>query len=153
MNLTQTEYKLLLDAMFLADRILAAHYGDEYSEDDPYQMLFQKLYSHAGEMGCGELVETVKDENRYAPSRKFEEESGAWDLIGEYDDTMFWEELIARLAERDVYASIAEDEAGKMSEEDLWQRAAPYDRKYAREVERHGIERLIVNEKLSSSGG
>lgn len=145
-NLTQREYRLLLDVIFLADWVLTGHDADRISEDDRYQMLFQKLYSYANEMGSGDLVEVVTESNSYAPTRKYEEESGVFELIEDYDDATFWEELIERLAERDVYAGLPENKKARLDAEEYWRRAAPFERKYQSEFGRHGLERLVIKE-------
>lgn len=144
-NFTEREYRLLLDAIFLANWMLTAHHTEQGSEDDPHQMLFQKLYSHAREMGCGELVDEIEDANLYAPSRKYEEESGIFTRIDEYDDVNFWEELIERLTERDVYAELP-DPTHEIGAEEFWTRAAPYERRYAMEFEQHGLDRVMIDE-------
>lgn len=144
-NFTEREYRLLLDAIFLAEWVLTAHDVDQRSEDDPHQMLFQKLYSHAREAGCGELVEESRESNRYAASRKYEAESGILDRIDEYDDVNFWEELIERLTERDVYAELR-DRATHLDAEEFWSRAIPYERKYSMEFEKNGLDRLVIDE-------
>lgn len=145
-NFTQREYRLLLDVIFLADWILTAHDPAGGSEDDPHQMLFQKLYSHAREMGCADLVDEVRESNSYAPSRKYEDESAVFRWIEEYDDVSFWEELIERLSERDVYAKIPDDKKEHLDTEEYWRRAAPYEQKYGLEFERHGLDRVFIKE-------
>ena len=145
-NFTHREYRLLLDVIFLADWVLTAHDPTGGSEDDPYQMLFQKLYSHAREMGCSDLVDEVTESNSYSPSRKYEDESGVFRWIEGYDDASFWEELIERLAERDVYAQVPTDKRDRLGVEEYWRRAAPYEQKYGLEFERHGLDRLVIKE-------
>jgi hypothetical protein len=145
-NFTQTEYRLLLDVIFIADWVLTAHDPAGGSENDPHQMLFQKLYSHAKEMGCSDLVDEVTESNSYAPSRKYEDESGVFHWIEEYDDASFWEELIERLTERDVYARIPADQQDGLAAEEYWRRAAPYEQKYGQEFERHGLDRVVIKE-------
>lgn len=144
-NLTDKEYRLLLDVVFVADWVFRAHEADPTPEDDTYQMLFQKLYSYAGDMGCSDLVESVAESNSYAPTRKFEEETEAIDRIEEYDAMSFWEELIARLAERDAYAELPEEHRDRLSAKEYWKRVGPHEERYAQEFEAHGIDRLVID--------
>lgn len=145
-HFTEQEYRLLLDAVVIADSVLTSHRPDHDLEHDSHQMLFQKLYSHAREMDCGELVEAVKETNRYRPSRRFEAESQAYDRIEEYDDLTFWNELIERLAERDLYKRHSHDAVDRLSSEEYRRRSAPYERRYRGEFENHGIDRLAIGE-------
>jgi len=145
-NFTEKEYRLLLDAVFLADWVMTSHDAEQGSEDDPHQMLFQKIYSHAREMGCGDLMEEEAESNRYLPTRKYEEESGVFEWIEEYNALSFWEELIERLAERDVMTETPSGDRSRMGAEEYWRRAEPHEKRYAAEFEQHGVDRLRIGE-------
>lgn len=144
-NFTEKEYRLLLDAVFIADWVMTSHDTDRESDDDEHQMLFQKIYSHAREMGCTDLVDEETDANRYYPTREYEEQSEVIEWIEEYDAMNFWEELIERLTERDVLKEAPAAELDRLSAEEYWRRAAPYEQKYATEFEKRGIERLVID--------
>lgn len=143
---TKREYRLLLDIVFMADWVLTSHDVDAPSENDSYQMLFQKIYSCAKEMGCDDLVEEVPESNSYGLTRQYEDESEVFERIHEYDDLIFWDELIERLAERDVYNQVPEEEAQRMDAREYWKHSVPLERKYAAEFEKHGLDRLVVDE-------
>lgn len=143
-NLTHKEYRLLLDAVMLAEWISTAHADQQTSDDDPHQMLFQKLYSYAGEYGFASLVGSATDSNRYYPTRDLEEASQAFDWIETYDDLVFWEELIERLAERDVYASLPRSKLDKLDARTLRKHAEPHERRYSREFSSHGLDRVMI---------
>lgn len=145
-NFTEKEYRLLLDAIYIADWVMTSHEADRESDDDAHQMLFQKIYSHARDMGCADLVEDAKDDNRYYPTRDYEEQSGVIEWIEEYDAMSFWEELIERLTERDVLQELPAAERERLGAEEYWKRSAPHEQKYATEFEKHGIERLVIDE-------
>lgn len=151
-NFTDKEYRLLLDAVFIANWVMTAHDTGPQSDDDRYQMLFQKIYSYAKEAGCAGLVAEETDSNRYCPSRRYEEESDVFDWIEEYNAHSFWDELIDRLAERDVLDEASADEVSRMAANEYWRRAAPYERKYSAELEKYGIDRLIVDESRGPVG-
>jgi len=145
-NFTQKEYRLLLDVVFVADWVMTAPDRGGVDENDPYQMLFQKVYSYAREAGCAELVGGDKETNRYVPTRRYEDDSGALDWIEDYNSMIFWEELIDRLAERDVLDETPAEQLRGMGEEEYRHRAEPHARRYAGELERCGIDRLVVDE-------
>lgn len=146
-NFTEKEYRLLLDAVYIADWVMTSHDSDQESMDDQYQMLFQKIYSHAGEMGCAGLVEVEEEANRYYPSRKYEEESDVFEWIEEYNAMCFWEELLERFTERDVLAEVPPEQRDRLESEEYWRRAVPHEKRYAAEFEKHGIDRLVIDDK------
>lgn len=125
---------------------MTSHDAGQGSDDDRYQMLFQKIYSYAKEMGCPELVEEERETNRYVPSRQYEDESSAFEWIEEYNALTFWDELIDRLTERDVLNEGSTGDVDRMSNDEYWARAAPYEQSYAAEFEEHGIDRLVIDE-------
>jgi len=107
-DLTENEYRLLLDFVFMANWMVESHHPDGRADVQEYDMLLQKLYSFAGDMGCKELVHADRESNEYSPTRYYEETTKAFELIEEYNDDTFWDALISRLAERDVYEQIEE---------------------------------------------
>lgn len=145
-NFTEKEYRLLLDVVFISDWVLTAHDNGQDPDDDEYQMLIQKIYSHARDMGCADLVEEVTESNRYCPTRKFEDESDVFGWIEEYDAMSFWEELIERLTERDVLEEIPLDDRDRLGAKEYWRRAIPHEQRYAAEFEKHGIDRLVIDD-------
>lgn len=148
-DFTKQEYRLLLDVVFIADWILTSHDVEEPSDDDPYQMLFQKVYSYAEESGFRNLVAAAPELNRYYPTKEYEDANDVFDRIEEYDAMNFWEELIERFTDRDVYGGLPDDARDRLDTEEFWKRAAPYEQKYAAEFEKHGIERLVIDDSQS----
>lgn len=105
-------------------------------------MLLQKLYSFAGDMGCKELVHADRESNEYSPTRYYEETTKAFELIEEYNDDTFWDALISRLAERDVYEQIEEGRRDTMGIEEYWERSEPIEEAYYEEFRQRSLDRL-----------
>ncbi len=143
-SLTQREYRLLIDLLLAADWVIHGHRKDEPAEAEPYRMVVQKFLSLAPEFGLSDLVEIDEGNNQYRPTPKLERETGAWQLLDEYDDLVFWEELIVRLAERDVAHMPGKGDVANMSPEDYKRLAAPLEDKYASEFYEHGLDRLTL---------
>jgi hypothetical protein len=141
-DLTENEYRLLLDFVFMASWMIGSHHPDGRSDVEEYDMLLQKLYSYAATMGCEELVHADRETNEYLPTRYYEETTRAYELIEEYDDDAFWDALITRLAERDVYEQIDEDRRDTMGVEEYWQRSEPIENAYYQEFRQHALDRL-----------
>ena len=143
-SLTQREYRLLIDLLLAADWVIHGHRREEPADAEPYRMVIQKLLSLAEDFGLGDLVEIDEEHNQYRPTAKLERETGAWKLLDEYDDLLFWEELIVRLAERDVAHMPGKSDVASMSSEEYDRLAGPLEEKYAGEFFEHGLERLTL---------
>ncbi len=100
LELTQKEYRLLLDILHIAEWIMNSYVIDDRPETEKYRRLEQKILSYADEMGCKGVVDYDKELGGYFPTREIEEGS-AMDFIDEYNEDTFWEELVSHLAERD----------------------------------------------------
>ena len=105
-------------------------------------MLLQKLYSFAADMGCEELIEADRERNEYVPTQQFERTTRTTEFIEEYDDDTFWDALISRLAERDVYEQVEVDRRDTMNIEEYWERSEPIEEAYYQEFRRHALDRL-----------
>jgi len=143
-SLTQREYRLLLDLLLVSDWVMHGHRREEPAEAEPYRMVIQKFLSLAQEFGLDDLVEIDEEYNQYRPTEKLERETGAWKLLDEYDDLLFWEELIVRLAERDVAQMPGKGDVGGMSGEEYDRLAGPLEEKYAGEFFENGLDRLTL---------
>lgn len=111
----------------------------------PARKARQALFSVAPKPVSDEWIAGKKREA--SPSEAFD--GLAESVLSAYDDDTFWIELEGRLGERDffLYASDAEiDEAertGRLPERVEW-----YYRKYRHEFDRHGTDRLEIDEDL-----
>ena len=145
-NFTKKEYRLLLDIVYLGQWMVEAHKAGGPEEDDEYEMLAQKIYSYAKEMGCEELIKAEKRAGLYFPTREYEEQSRSHEIIDQYNDDTFWEELINRLADRDAHEDARAEGKKIESAEEFWKYSTPHEAKYAEEFEANGLKRLKLSE-------
>ncbi len=143
-NFTKKEYRLLLDIIYLGQWMVEAHETGSSPKSEKYDMVAQKIYSHAKEMDCEDLIEASKEMAGYFPTREYEDESGVHDIIDEYNSDNFWEALIERLTERDVRAECSSKNIRLNSVEEYYELRSPYEKKYAEEFEKFGIDRLAI---------
>ena len=143
-ELTKNEYRLLLDYVFMADWVINSHHVSGRDDVEDHDMLLQKLYSFAKDIGCGELVHANRETNEYSPTRLYEESTRAFGLIEEYDDDTFWDTLISRLAERDIYENVEDDRRDAMSIDEYSERCVPVEEAYFKEFHRHALDRLRI---------
>ena len=144
-NFTKSEYRILLDVIYMADWILHAHDTEDRSDTKEYSELFQKLMAYAKDMGCEDLVDFDKQDNKYAESFSFEEQSLALGYIDEFENNSFWEELISRLARRDALIELKTDNAQDVDREKLYTAIGNAESKWSKEFAAFDLDRLRIN--------
>jgi hypothetical protein len=146
-EITNEEYVDLLDLLHIANWVLVSHKTQVDPLVEKLEMIIQKFYALAREMGRGDLVEYDPGRGKYHPTKALEDTSRSLEFIDEFVDHSFWDELIVRFAERD-----AARQAGGYEKLDLLgheERHAfvdPFEERYAEEFNERGIERLEIVE-------
>lgn len=142
MEFSEGEFKKLIETVFLADWVKNAHAVPD-STVNPYS-LDQKIYKEAKSAGCGDWVIHDPKENAYFPSKVLEEKCHG--VLDEYNDETFWEELVSRLAIRDIEEEKGPNALEKMSPDDQFRVISEMEERYQTETEMHGIDRLEIVE-------
>ncbi len=143
LEFSEAEFRQLLEAMYTADWVRNAHKVPD-GKTDPYHALDQKILGQAKAAGCGDLVDHDEKEKIFYPSQTLEKIGhGALD---EYDEETFWEELVRRLALRDIEQERGPDALEKMSPEKRVSVISAMEERYQTESEMHGIDRLEIVE-------
>ena len=132
-DLTNKEFRRLLDMVYLGNWVLNSTRGDDRFKD--YDDLESKLFSLCRTNGMDVLAEDWND--TVIPSKAYEA-GGIQQVIALYEDNVFYEILAEELSRRDMgYADITEENydeiIGRMDQ-------------YMREFERSGLDRLILEE-------
>lgn len=65
------------------------------------------------------------------------------DVLDEYRDSTFWEELVTRMSTRSLVDSVGEERVSLMSEEERAAAVSGMEKALWDEVTRHGIDRLL----------
>ncbi len=99
---TKPEMEKLLELLNIAEWVLTSEDVDEDERKEPYLKLLQRLYHEAYEGGMTKEIVYDKAANDYYFNEDWEEEVQARDFIEEYEDASFWDELVFRLADRDI---------------------------------------------------
>ena len=145
-NFTKSEYRILLDVIYMANWILHAHDTEDRSDTQEYSDLFQKLMSYAKDIGCKDLVEFDEQQKNYAESYIFEEKSPALEYIDKFENDSFWSELISRLAQRDALIELKANNPQDVESEDLFTATSKAEEKWSKEFEAFGLSRIRLNE-------
>ena len=130
-ELTEKEFRRLLDLVYIGNWILNSTRGDDRFED--YDLLQEKLFALSSGAGMPSLVQ--RWHGHIFPSKAYEE-GGIHEAIADYEDAVFFDILAEELARRDM-----EGEGADMSDEnELVDRME----EYYQEFEQHGIDNLTV---------
>ncbi|MEN9842034.1 MAG: hypothetical protein RL376_1834 [Verrucomicrobiota bacterium] len=144
---TAKEYARLLELAYLGSRVVAGARPPE--EENPhlarYQDIQQKLFDMATPLGCADMV-TVASNGLLMPSEKMLEDERLRKIEGDYSNDLFWHELVARLADRDLAAeqarSHAKGKGGPPIDADL--RLKEIEDGYWDEFEKHDLAHILL---------
>jgi hypothetical protein len=107
--------------------------------------------SYANQFEVKEIVEYDGKLGMSFPSKAFE--LSMHEYIDEYNDDYFWEELVYKLARRDLLRKIGKNNFKNMSIEEKIKVEEPYVDKYGNEINKNGIENLEIKSKQRLTQG
>ena len=131
-ELTEKEFRRLLDLIYIGNWILNSTRGDDRFED--YDLLQEKFFALAGKSGMKALVESYM--GHYFPSKAYEE-GGIHEAIADYEDAVFFSILAEELARRDLGLENSDPE-------DFTELQARMD-EYMNEFERSGLDAINID--------
>jgi hypothetical protein len=143
LGLTKVQFLALMKAVFIANWIAngTSSEGRRREFDDIEDIVF----SYAWTFGYGPYTETkTTADGRNYPTDEFENDTKVHDILDEYDDDIFWENLVSRLAWRDFVAAYGQELINQMTPSERADKLSAFEDRYNREVEEHGIDRLKV---------
>jgi hypothetical protein len=148
-EITKEEYPILVELLYMAERVLTGHKTESDPRSERYEKVVQKFYALAEKQGPGGLVEYDPDLKKYFPGRTVEEASEARKFLSEFADETFWHELMYRFTDRDLERQLGGHEnVRKLNMEERFELETPIEEKYAEEFEQHGLDRLEIVERF-----
>ena len=96
-ELSDKEFRRLLDMVYIGNWILNSTRGDDRFED--YDLMQEKLFSLCPANGMRSLVQTWR--GHIFPSKAYED-GGIHEAIADYEDAVFYNILAEELARRDL---------------------------------------------------
>lgn len=100
-SFTTKEYRQLLELVHLGMWTVTAYQGEDTAVAKRYFALDQRLLALAADHGGADLVEKRED-GSLQPGPKLAEEDRIRELQSEFQNDVFWHELVARLADREL---------------------------------------------------
>jgi hypothetical protein len=133
------EMEMLVKMAFCGDMVInGCHIGG----DENYQKLLSKIYAKAYEMGMTNIVRKYINDEISIDNDKSEEYYGEY--FGDFNESNFWEELPAKLADRDMLLKYGEKGIGKMNDEKRMDEFFELANKYGTEFEKNGVMNLVI---------
>ncbi len=136
---SDAEYRRLMMLAYLGEWMINAIRKDP---DSAYLDTASKVYSFAKGTPQEDLVAFDANDESWEVSKAFEDEAHA--IIDQYDDKTFWEELTARMTERDLIASRGVRAVRGMRPVERTRAASAIAKSYTKEFEEKGLDRLKV---------
>ena len=131
-DLTEKEFRRLLDLVYIGNWILNSTRGEDRFED--YDLLQEKLFSLCAGQGMPALIQRWR--GHIFPSRAYED-GGIHEAIADYEDAVFFDILAEELARRDL--GLVETDP-----EDFTELNARMD-EYLDEFDRSGLDAVTVD--------
>ena len=107
-----------------------------------YANMEQEVFKMASSFGIEGLIEYSDEFKEYMPTHEYEEDEFN-NYIDEYDTSVFWEELVMRLARRDAL-NYAGDVDQNITRAALKEMQLGFEEKYEEEIEANGIMNLKI---------
>lgn len=143
-KLNKEQFKEMLLAAMLYSFIRGGLADDNGGDYKKFEELENYLLKIAEDNNLNDIIEDF--EGGLLPSDELcelEEE-----IMSEYDDDAFWHQLTSRLGRRDFFRTVTPEEQKEMDKRDwLLGRAQEFFKKYDKEFEEYGVERLEIKEK------
>jgi len=141
-ELTRKQYEALIKLIYLGEWVINAYRTDDRLRE--FEEVEQHILSFYEEFGMERNICFDKELKRFFMTREFEAESHVHDYIDEYNENTFWDELIFRLARRDLIERYGEEAIKNMDLEEMMQKEGVFIDEYEEEFERNGIKNLVI---------
>lgn len=135
-ELTSAQYKILLKLVALGGWM---GQGGVMGSDDAIEDIQQLVLSYSKDFGMQDKVTYDKEIESFSPVDELNEEFA--NVIKEYEEENFWDQLIFRLSNRDALRDMEEE---GLSEEDAYARFEEYVEAYEDEFQEHDMDNVGI---------
>lgn len=136
---SKEEFKILMDLVY-AGNLLINGMREVDERIAPYSDMEQRLFAMAKEHGYEDCIAYDEEYKEYMPTHTYENSELA-DYIDAYEDRVFWEELVVRMARRQALNELG-DENPDMSNAELRNRQIELEEYYEDAFIESGIYHL-----------
>src|SRR6056297_1583192 len=145
-HLSKKEYKDLLDMIYISSWVIHAfETQDKRPNSEEYSKLEQGILSYAEKLDFGDLVIWDDELKEYFFTDEMDDDSRAREIIDEYDNDTFWDELERRLAKRDFINEYGIERIKEMSTRERIEKQFEFEKKYNDEFVENGLDNLNID--------
>lgn len=141
-SFTKAAYERLLVSAYLGNFMINGLFKDR---NIFYDEVLSVLFSKAKEAGIGRFSEVVG--GTHVPSREFNQHPDVRRFKKQYEDELFWSELVRRLADRDMRLDKGAAAVSRLSPKQYEEAVVLYEAPYLEEFNRHGLTRFVVQDE------
>ena len=144
-DFTKDDYRVLMEAVYLADWFVNS--SKLHDEKNPeFVNLSSKVFSFAQKFGFGELVERDDRTGEFHGNATFEDSVEQKGYISDYDDQTFWQELVARLADKYLVEVLGEEKFRMLSSKKRFMIRGSMEEAVEKVLSRMGIHALFLKD-------
>lgn len=145
LRFTDDELATLIEMLSLAANVASWNRRPGSEEGvAAFEALEDKILGKAKVAGLGEAITWDEEQQRHSVSPEFAETAFFQECYDEFRNENFWEELVVRLADRDLQRSIGKDAWEKLDEDERRRRTSEIEKNYWKEFTDRGIDRVAV---------
>ena len=145
LRLTEQELATLVEMVSLAAWV--ASWNRRPGAEDAfhtYEDIEDKILEKALHAGFGDLIELDEETQRHRLTNEYQDRSFFQECYDEFRNESFWEELVIRLADRDLIRRIGMKAWQRLGEEQRRERTQDLEQRYWDEFARSGVDNLHV---------
>jgi len=138
---TAKEYARLLELLHLGLWVAGGRPDDPATMPERYAAIAEKVLGLAEVFGCADLVEVDVNGQLFLNEKITEGPAG--EKLDRFIEEAFWNELVTRLAERDLHTEQGEPKTESEPDDEQLERLGEIEDAYWREFEASGVEHLV----------
>lgn len=147
LHLSSTELSTLMEMAAMAGLMLAVSQQSEEVNRESLKQFFAleaKIMDLGARNGFKKFLEFNPATQSYAFSRAALERSSIVEILDEFREEIFWEELVIRLSDRELIKVVGQEAYEAMPEEERRKIMAPLERAYWAEFTSAGLDNLML---------
>jgi hypothetical protein len=149
LELNKKELEHLTEIAIMANWLMTAHDVEEEERKQPYLELIHKIYKVASENG-NKNIEYFEDLKIFEPNADWEDSTMSRKFIEEFEQQTFWEELVNKLADREMRKDLKGRKPKDFDEQfEIYEEHAA---SFAKEFQEHGVSRIEIAGKTKKTG-
>lgn len=145
MRFNEDELDTLVEMVSLAAEV--ASWNERPGSEEgvaAYEALEEKVLEKAKHAGQGTHIAFDEEKQKHHLTPEYQDGSFYQQCYDEFRNEVFWEELVIRLADRDLARAIGMPAWTKLTEEERRSQTQDIEKRYWEEFSKNGIERVAV---------